>query len=197
MSEHSTTAAPAPSARAADSQAAGTQLGDGTVLYPSRQQAAAAKRQTSVGPFGPAVKDLSHVSYGESYLSKDGRSVPCTLDGLLEFQAAGFIVVMVSLAALWLLSSALYRLIRPFELSAAAGNEPAAAGSATSLAPSPPAAGGLHPGLSDQQLVVLLTAAAAEMLDGPFRIETIRQLNPAESNWAAEGRSVLHSHRLK
>lgn len=56
---------------------------------------------------------------------------------------------------------------------------------------------GIHPGLSDQQLVVLLTAAATEALDGPVRVEKFRPLTAKDLNWAAQGRSDLQSHRLK
>jgi hypothetical protein len=57
--------------------------------------------------------------------------------------------------------------------------------------------GGLHPGLSDQQLVVLLTAATYEALGRPVRIDRFRHLNAKGWNWAAQGRHELQSHRLK
>ena len=59
------------------------------------------------------------------------------------------------------------------------------------------ATGGIHPGLTDQQLVVLLTAAAYEALGGPVRIEKFRSLATKDGNWAAQGRRDLQSHRLK
>lgn len=55
----------------------------------------------------------------------------------------------------------------------------------------------IHPGLSDHQLVVLLAAAAAEMLGGPVRVEKFRPLTAKDLNWSAQGRSDLQSHRLK
>ena len=55
----------------------------------------------------------------------------------------------------------------------------------------------IHPGLSDQQLVVLLTAAASEILGGAVRIGRFRPLTAKDGNWAAQGRHNLHSHRLK
>ncbi len=72
----------------------------------------------------------------------------------------------------------------------------AAAVSATSLA-TQSAAGGLHPGLSDQQLVVLLTAAAYEALGRPIRIERFRPLNAKGWSWSVQGRHELPSRRLK
>jgi len=69
--------------------------------------------------------------------------------------------------------------------------------SAISSSPKPATLSGIHPGLSDQQLVVLLTAAAYEVLGEPVRIEKFRPLAAKDWNWAAQGRSVLQSHRLK
>jgi len=59
------------------------------------------------------------------------------------------------------------------------------------------ATGGIHPGLTDQQLVVLLTAAACEALGGPVRVDRFRSLTAKDGNWAAQGRHELQSHRLK
>lgn len=59
------------------------------------------------------------------------------------------------------------------------------------------ATGSIHPGLSDQQLVVLLTAAASEVLGRPIRIDKFRPVTIKSLNWAAQGRHELQSHRLK
>lgn len=56
---------------------------------------------------------------------------------------------------------------------------------------------GIHPGLTDQQLVVLLTAAASETLGGAVRIDRFRPLTAKDWNWASQGRQALQSHRLK
>lgn len=55
----------------------------------------------------------------------------------------------------------------------------------------------IHPGLTDQQLVVLLTAAAYTVLGEQVRVEKFRPLSAKDLNWAAQGRSDLQSHRLK
>ncbi|MHB8057361.1 MAG: OadG family transporter subunit [Desulfuromonadaceae bacterium] len=59
------------------------------------------------------------------------------------------------------------------------------------------ASSGIHPGLSDQQLVVLLTAAACAALGEPVRVARFRSLSVRNGNWAAQGRHALQSHRLK
>ena len=66
-----------------------------------------------------------------------------------------------------------------------------------SVPASPAGVSGIHPGLTDQQLVVLLTAAACEILDGPVRVDRFRPLTARDLNWATQGRRELHTHRLK
>ncbi len=77
-----------------------------------------------------------------------------------------------------------------------AAEHPAQPGSApAAFAPSmAPATASIHPGLTDQQLVVLLTAAASQVLERPVRVHKFR---PLTGSWAAQGRSDLQSHRLK
>lgn len=55
----------------------------------------------------------------------------------------------------------------------------------------------IHPGLSDQELVVLLTAAASEAMGGSVRIERFRPLTDKDGSWTVQGRQILQSHRLK
>ena len=169
-------------------------LPDGTVLYKTWQDAETARQQQKAGTqTGATVKKLSQVKYGESYLSKDGQAVPYTLGGLVEFQFTGLIVVIVVLAGLSLICSAIGRLLKKLEPANAATVVPVATPLATPAVPQ----SGIHPGLTDQQLVVLMTAAASELLGGPVRVDKFKPLTAKDLNWAAQGRSVLQSHRLK
>lgn len=88
-------------------------------------------------------------------------------------------------------------LTTPPERSALKESAPAAALSTASTLSQPAVTGGIHPGLSNQQLVVLLTAAASEMLGGAVRIDRLRPLTTKNGSWAAQGRHDLQSHRLK
>lgn len=63
--------------------------------------------------------------------------------------------------------------------------------------PAPEPAVTIHPGLTDQQLIVILTAAACQILDGPVRIKTLHTLAARNWSWVAQGRSELQYHRLK
>ncbi|MCM0080525.1 OadG family protein [Geomonas sp. Red32] len=59
----------------------------------------------------------------------------------------------------------------------------------------PEAPATIHPGLTDQQLVAILTAAACEVLQAPVRIGKVHALPPRNWSWVAQGRMDLHSHR--
>ena len=93
-----------------------------------------------------------------------------------------------------MICSAIGRLIKSPERS---GQEAPPAVSTAPASVIPVAASGIHPGLTDQQLVVLLTAAACEVMGGHVRIERFRSLTTKDWNWVAQGRSELHTHRLK
>ena len=201
MAQQSTAAAADPTAQVAlvpQASAPLTVLSDGSVLYKTLQQAQAAGHTAATGAPAAGVKKLSQASYGESYLGRDGQAVPLTLGDLAQFQVTGFLVVLGAMAGLYFVWSFLSRLLRDPESEVSPQYAPAAARPAVGTSALPEAAGSLHPGLSDQELVVILSAAAFEMLNAPVRIVKVSRLNPRDaSNWAAEGRSVLHSHRLK
>lgn len=171
-------------------------LDDGTVLYKTYQQAQEASRLLKgAAQTGDAAKKLSQVKYGEKYMTKDGQVMPYTMGGLVEFQLTGLIVVIVVLAGLSLICAAIGRLIKSLDKGSAV--LPAASAAAPIPASRSIPASGIHPGLTDQQLVALLTAAASEMLANPVRIEQFQPQNTSDLNWVAQGRSELHTHRLK
>lgn len=170
-----------------------TVLPDGTVLYKTYQQAEQAAKQLKSPHQGAAVKTLSQVKSGEQYLARDGQVVPYTLASLVEFQLTGLIVVIAVLAGLSLICSLIGRLIKALERA-----PQAASGVAPVVTPvAPVAASTIHPGLTDGQLVVLLTVAAHEALDSPVRVDRFRPLSSKDWSWAAQGRSTLQSHQLK
>lgn len=147
-------------------------LDDGTVLYKTYQQAENASKQLkAASPASDAVKKLSQVKYGEKYVAKDGQVVPYTLGTLVEFQVTGLIVVMVVLLGLSLICAAIGRLIKALDRSEI--KSPVTAGP-SSVKPAPAVSThGIHPGLTDQQLVVVLTAAASEVVGAPVCIDSI------------------------
>jgi len=173
-------------------------LDDGTVLYNTAQQAEAARQQLQASkPAGTAVKKLSQVKFGELHLAKDGQMQAYSLGSLVEFQCTGLIVVIVVLTSLSLICSLIGRLVTALEGSSAVTSVPAPSPARLGASVPNMAGAGIHPGLSDQQLVVLLTAAASEALGEAVRVERFRPLTSRDLNWAAKGRSDLQSHRLK
>ena len=130
----------------------------------------------------------------------NGALLISAIDFILSFVIIGGIGVILSLFPL------LNRFRRqddeappamPHERLALKESGSAAAVSITSPVTQAAATGGLHPGLSDQQLVVLLTAAAHEALGRPVRIDRFRPLNAKGWGWSVQGRHELPSRRLK
>ena len=131
------------------------------------------------------------------------------LNGALLISAIDFILSFVIIGGIGVLL-ALFPLLNRFGKQADKGpltvtgersvlKESGSAATSQIASPSTQSAatGGIRPGLSDQQLVVLLTAAASEALEGPVRVDRFRPLTTKDWNWAAQGRQELQSHRLK
>jgi hypothetical protein len=131
------------------------------------------------------------------------------LNGALLISAIDFILSFVIIGGIGLIL-ALFPLLNRFrkrdekcpvtvppEQSALKKSGSSSAASTTSPSNQSAATDGIHPGLSDQQLVVVLTAAAYEALGHPVRIDKIRLLSAKGWIWSAQGRQELQSHRLK
>ncbi|MDD2851008.1 MAG: hypothetical protein PHY09_03800 [Desulfuromonadaceae bacterium] len=170
-------------------------LDDGTILYKTYRQAAEAKQLKNSAQSGDSAKKLSQVKLGGKYLTKDGREMPYTLARLAEFQFTGLIVVLLVLVGLSLLCSLIGRLIKALDRNVTV--LPAVAADPVPIVPVAPPPYSIHPGLTDQQLLVLLTAAAHEAIGGQIRIGSLRMVNSKGGNWTAQGRSELQTHRLK
>ena len=66
-----------------------------------------------------------------------------------------------------------------------------------SLPPAPAEDSG-HPGLTHEELLVLLTAAAVEVVGKPVSIIRFRALTPMDWTWAVQGRVDIHtSHHIR
>lgn len=123
------------------------------------------------------------------------------LQGALLISAIDFFLSFVIIGGIGLLL-ALFPLINRFANRSVERQPPAAKTAGAARAPAgittgQPVTVGLHPGLSDQELVVVLTAAAYTVLGEAVRVEKFRSLSAKDWNWAAQGRRELQSHRLK
>ena len=170
-------------------------LDDGTVLYKTYRDAenAALEMKGSPQKESGAVK-MSQARLGATYPGRDGKPQTSTIGGLVEFQLTGLIVVVLVLAGLSIVCSLTGRLIKRLEQGTRSQPLPQPSRSPDSA---PSSETSVHPGLSEQQLVVLLTAAATEAVGDPVRVEKFRPFSSRDWNWAAQGRMGLHSHRLK
>jgi hypothetical protein len=127
------------------------------------------------------------------------------LNGALLISAIDFILSFVIIGGIGVIL-ALFPLLNRFgrqhdkeKLEHSVPKESGLAGTSPISIPSmrPAVANEIHSGLSDQQLVVLLTAAACEALDGAVRIDRFRPTTAKDWNWAAQGRRQLQSHLLQ
>ena len=125
-----------------------------------------------------------------------------------NFEASGLVVVLLVVALLAFLGFAL-SVVRSIALgsssckpcgdasaSHAAVAAPAASAAHAPVAVAPASAQNIHPGLTNEQLAVILAVAAAEALGPNVNVVKVRPMNAADWTWAAQGRNELHSNRL-
>lgn len=134
---------------------------------------------------------------------ESGFSAKPTVGELVEFQATGLLVVFVVLGAITAISALMSWLLKTFLPSQYYGKTtPAPAAKAAPAAPAakaaPVAAAAVtSSGLSQEKLLVILTAAAHEVLGGPVSVVSFRPVGSADALWAVQGRATHHSsHKL-
>ena len=128
-------------------------------------------------------------------LAVSGPEVPAHTSGTLEIVGVGFIFVMVVLALLALVTSAIGAIFIRFDAKADA-KAAAAAAAAAALAPAPTADPEAVDYEEDPALVAVIAAAVHSVIgDRAHRIVTIR---PGGPGWAQEGRrQIFSSHRVR
>lgn len=135
-------------------------------------------------------------------LGKGGFSVHPTIGELIEFQVTGLLVVFVVLGGLTLicmLTGWLLKIVAPEQYYGkkkvpAAVPVPAAAPARAPAPAAPPVAATIHPGLSDDKLLVLLAIAASEGLGQAVSVVKFRPADQMDWTWSVQGRVGLHSH---
>lgn len=135
---------------------------------------------------------------------KDGGfSAEPTVGELVEFQLTGLLVVFVVLGAITGISGLLSWLLKVLAPNQYYGKNVPAPG-ATAAPPAKPApvaaaapAAVTSSGLSQEKLLVILTAAAHEVLGAPVSVVSFRPVGSADALWAVQGRATHHSsHKL-
>ena len=134
---------------------------------------------------------------------KDAFSEKPTAGELIEFQATGLLVVFVVLGAITGMSALLSKLLKTFLPKQYYGKTmppPASAPVAKPVAPVAPAASvaSVAPaGLSQDKVLVLLTAAAHEVFGSSASVVSFRPVGSSDTLWSVQGRAAHHSsHKL-
>ena len=163
------------------------------IVVAALQDTAAAVKDSTV------VQDVAVAA--ANVAGKGGFSAQATLGEMLEFQLTGLMVVFTVLGGLTLmciLMAWILKMVAPDQYYGKKKAAPVAPVEARPAAASVPvAAVGIHPGLSDQELVILLTVAASEQLGKHASVVSFRPMDSMDWTWSQQGRAVLHnSHKL-
>ena len=152
------------------------------VVAPAQAVAAQAQAATTVATVGAGQ-------------GKGGFSAKPTIGEIAEFQATGLLVVFVvlgSITAISMFMSWLLKVLAPGQYYGT--SKPAAAAAPAPAAKAAPAPAATASGLSQDKLLVLLAAAAQEILGKSVAVVSY---SVADSSWAMQGRAAHHhSHKL-
>jgi len=169
---------------------------DGTeqVLYKTYSESAIAKKVMEEAAGNLEVQEnLSKVKLGETYKAHNGDVSTYGIGDLLNFQLTGFVLVLCVLAGLWGLISLVSYIVKALgfaEQPKPAQPKPAAVLSASN-------AKTIHPGMSDEQFIAIISVAAAHAFGGaPVSLVKFKPLNTMDWTWAIQGRVSLHTHKV-
>ncbi|MDR2594834.1 MAG: OadG family protein [Fibromonadaceae bacterium] len=168
---------------------------DGTeqVLYKTYTESAIAKKvmEDAVGSVG-VQENLSKVRLGETYKAHNGDISTYGIKELLSFQSLGFILVLCVLAGLWAVISVVSYIVKAFGFA-----EQANPSQSKPAAVSASGAKTIHPGMSDEKFIAIISAAAAHAFGGAqVSVVKFKPLNTMDWTWAIQGRVSLHTHKV-
>jgi len=136
---------------------------------------------------------MATVRIGETYRAHDGTVSNYGINDLLTFQSFGFMLVLAVLAGLWALIGFVSYVIKILGL----GQQSATAGANPAAAVGKPTGKTIHPGMSDEKFIAVISAAAAHALGGkPVTVVKFRPLNTMDWTWAIQGRVSLHTRKV-
>jgi len=164
------------------------------VLYKTYSESAIAKKVTeeAVGNVG-VQENLSKVKLGETYKAHNGNVSTYGVGELLSFQSLGFILVLCVLAGLWAVISFVSYLVKVLGFA----EQPKTSQSKPVAAVSASGAKTIHPGMSDEKFIALISAAAAHAFGGAqVSVVKFKPLNTMDWTWAIQGRVSLHTHKV-
>lgn len=174
---------------------------DGTeqILYKTYSESAIAKKVMEEAAGNVTVKEkIATVKIGDEYKTKDGSTSTYKVGDLLEFQGVGFVLVLGVLVGLWGLISLVSYIVKALGLD----KDAPAKSAVTAPAPAPAqnvaaTAGTIHPGMSNEKFIAILSAAAAHALgNASVSVVKFKPLNTMDWTWAVQGRVSLHNHKI-
>jgi hypothetical protein len=163
------------------------------VLYKTYTESTIAKKvmEEAAGDVG-VEQHMSKVKVGETYKAHDGTISTYRVKDLLSFQSAGFILVLCVLAGLWFMISLVSYIVKALGLA-----EPPKHAQPKPAAVSASGAKTIHSGMSDEQFVAIISAAAAHAFGGAaVSVVKFKPLNTMDWTWAIQGRVSLHTHKV-
>ena len=159
-----------------------------------------------------AATGATAAAAAEPVVGKGGFGETATFGQLAEFQLTGLMVVFVVLGSLTILSyliAWILKTVAPDQYHGkpkaahppVATKTPPAAKPAAAVAQAVPAVAAapatIHPGLSDEQLMAILSVAATEALGQGVAVVSFRPLGSMDWTWSIQGRVQHHtSHTL-
>jgi hypothetical protein len=141
------------------------------------------------------------VTVAADAIGKGGFQAKATIGQMLEFQLTGLLVVFVVLGGLTLMCTLMAWLLKTVAPDQYYGKPkappPALPRREAAPAAVPAAPASVHPGLSDEALVILLAAAASEEMGQAAVVVKFRPLDSMDWTWSVQGRVGIHnSHKL-
>ena len=165
------------------------------VLYKTYKESAIAKKvmEDAFGKHG-INENLATVKVNEEYKAKDGSVQKYGIENLLEFQAIGFVVVLVVLTALWVIIAAVSKFINSLGIGKEAAKPAVQVAAPVASVAQPKTT--IHPGMSDEQFIAIISAAAAHAFGKPVSVVKFKPLNTMDWTWAIQGRVALHTRKV-
>jgi len=164
------------------------------VLYKTYTESAIAKKvmEEAVGNVG-VQENLSKVRLGETYKAHNGDISTYGIKELLSFQSLGFILVLCVLAGLWAVIGFVSYIVNALGFTEAKPSQSKSAAVVSSASGSKT----IHPGMSDEKFIALISAAAAHAFGGAqVSVVKFKPLNTMDWTWTIQGRVSLHTHKV-
>jgi len=162
------------------------------VLYKTYSESAIAKKvmEDAVGHLG-VQENLSKVKLGETYKAHNGEVSTYGIGELLSFQSLGFVLVLCVLAGLWAVIGFVSYIVKVLGFAEQPQHSQSKSVAVSTSGKT------IHPGMSDEKFIAIISAAAAHALGGAqVSVVKFKPLNTLDWTWAIQGKVALHTHKV-